>query len=195
MVANSSNLIITVKPANQRTLATPRRGSFSRNSQLSSGSQHTNNTNTSDENDHDDQDEVTDLTTGINLEDNSSLVVNQNGVLHLWNDCKRWVIQFAGEKISFTVYFMLIVHTQTMIGSFFFLNRLIYKKVFAIEQRIEIRVIKSIILIVVGADDIQTAFMYFFPAQRSSDDARYLNILWLIMHIPVYLIMYLTQLL
>lgn len=83
MVANSSNLIITVKPANQRTTMTPRRGSFSRNSQLSSGSQHTNNTNTSDENDHDDQDEVVDLTTGINLEDNNSLVVNQNGVLHL----------------------------------------------------------------------------------------------------------------
>lgn len=86
MVANSSNLIITVKPANQRTLATPRRGSFSRNSQLSSGSHqshHTNNTNTSDENDHEDQDEVVDLTTGIgNLEDNN-LVVNQNGVLHL----------------------------------------------------------------------------------------------------------------
>jgi len=31
MVANSSNLIVTVKPANQRTLM-PRRGSFSRNS-------------------------------------------------------------------------------------------------------------------------------------------------------------------
>lgn len=40
MVANSSNLIITVKPANQRTLSshTPRRGSFSRNSAMSSGS-------------------------------------------------------------------------------------------------------------------------------------------------------------
>lgn len=36
MVANSSNLIITVKPANERgTLAAPRRGSFSRTSQLS----------------------------------------------------------------------------------------------------------------------------------------------------------------
>ena len=33
MVDNSSNLIITVKPANQRTLATPRLGLFSRNSQ------------------------------------------------------------------------------------------------------------------------------------------------------------------
>ena len=39
MVANSSNLIVTVKPANQRTLM-PRRGSFSRNSgsHLSRGS-------------------------------------------------------------------------------------------------------------------------------------------------------------
>ena len=41
MVANSSNLIITVKPANQRAaMMAPRRGSFSRNSQLSSGSHH-----------------------------------------------------------------------------------------------------------------------------------------------------------
>ncbi len=41
MVANSSNLIITVKPANQRTTLTaggPRRGSFSRNSNVSHGS-------------------------------------------------------------------------------------------------------------------------------------------------------------
>lgn len=85
MVANSSNLIITVKPANQRTLAAPRRGSFSRNSQLSSGSQqshHTNNTNTSDENQDDDHDEVVDLTTGMNLEENS-LINQKNGVLHL----------------------------------------------------------------------------------------------------------------
>lgn len=37
MVANSSNLIITVKPANQRTLMA-RRGSFSRNSNMSHGS-------------------------------------------------------------------------------------------------------------------------------------------------------------
>lgn len=84
MVANSSNLIITVKPANQRTLATPRRGSFSRNSQLSSGSQqshNTNNTNTSDEIDHDDHDEVVDLT-GVTL-DESSLINQKDGVLHL----------------------------------------------------------------------------------------------------------------
>lgn len=70
MVANSSNLIITVKPANQRTLAAPRRGSFSRNSQVSSNSQqsqHTNHTNTSDEVEADDQDDddVVDLT-GMN---------------------------------------------------------------------------------------------------------------------------------
>jgi partitioning defective protein 6 len=86
MVANSSNLIITVKPANQRTLATPRRGSFSRNSQLSTGSQQsqqTTNSNT-EENDHEDQDEVVDLTTGIgNLDQENNLVVNQDGVLHL----------------------------------------------------------------------------------------------------------------
>ena len=37
MVANSSNLIVTVKPANQRTLM-PRRGSFSRNSGSHHGS-------------------------------------------------------------------------------------------------------------------------------------------------------------
>ena len=84
MVANSSNLIITVKPANQRTLAPPRRGSLSRTSQVSSGSQQsqqTNNTNTSDEIVDDDQDEVVDLT-GITLEENS-LMNQKDGVLHL----------------------------------------------------------------------------------------------------------------
>ncbi|KAK6622040.1 Partitioning defective protein 6 [Polyplax serrata] len=40
MVANSSNLIVTVKPANQRTtMAPPRRGSFSRTSQISNNSE------------------------------------------------------------------------------------------------------------------------------------------------------------
>lgn len=80
MVANSSNLIITVKPANQRTLA-PRRGSFSRNSQASRDSVHsqqTNNTNTSDENDQDEQDEVVDLTI-----DDKNLINQKDGVLHL----------------------------------------------------------------------------------------------------------------
>ncbi|SPP78697.1 partitioning defective protein 6 [Drosophila guanche] len=68
MVANSSNLIITVKPANQRTLTSTHRGSFSRNSQLSSGSHHTNHTNTSDEIEHDDQDDIVDLT-GVTLDE------------------------------------------------------------------------------------------------------------------------------
>lgn len=64
MVANSAKLIITVKPANQRTLAAPRRGSFSRNSQVSSGSQQsqTHSNPASEENDNDDaEDEVIDL--------------------------------------------------------------------------------------------------------------------------------------
>lgn len=81
MVANSSNLIITVKPANQRTLASPRRGSFSRNSQLSSGSQQTSNTNTSDENEQDDQDEIVDLT-GVTLDEHHPLST-KDSVLHL----------------------------------------------------------------------------------------------------------------
>uniref|UniRef100_A0A0K8TKQ3 Putative cell polarity protein par6 n=1 Tax=Tabanus bromius TaxID=304241 RepID=A0A0K8TKQ3_TABBR len=81
MVANSSNLIITVKPANQRAMASPRRGSFSRNSQLSSGSQQTSNTNTSDEIEGDDQDEILDLT-GVTLEDPHS-INSKDEVLHL----------------------------------------------------------------------------------------------------------------
>lgn len=40
MVANSSNLIVTVKPANQRTtIAPPRRESFSKTSQISNNSE------------------------------------------------------------------------------------------------------------------------------------------------------------
>lgn len=80
MVANSSNLIITVKPANQRTVAPVRRGSFSRNSQLSSSSQHSQTTAGSDP-DQFDQDEIVDLT-GVNLED-STLTTKDEGVLHL----------------------------------------------------------------------------------------------------------------
>lgn len=64
MVANSSNLIITVKPANQRTVGPVRRGSFSRNSQLSSGSQQSHTTGGSDPEDKYDQDEIVDLTGG-----------------------------------------------------------------------------------------------------------------------------------
>lgn len=70
MIANSSNLIITVKPANQRAaLAVPRRGSFSRNSQLSSGSQQSMQSAAtgSDE----DVDEIVDLT-GANLHDDAT---------------------------------------------------------------------------------------------------------------------------
>lgn len=71
MVANSHNLIVTVKPANQRTtMSAPRRGSLSRTSQLSSGSQQSTHSvattvNTSEE---DDQDEVVDLTAGLALQ-------------------------------------------------------------------------------------------------------------------------------
>lgn len=82
MVANSSNLIITVKPANQRTLAPPRRESFSRNSQLSGGSHQSQHTTGSDENDQDDQDEVVDLIEAVTLEE-SNLISQKDGVLHL----------------------------------------------------------------------------------------------------------------
>lgn len=114
MVANSSNLIITVKPANQRTLATPRRGSFSRNSQVSSGSQHsqhTNNTNTSDEIDQDDQDEVVDLTGTL---DDNSLINKKDGVLHLWNDSlKLFSFSFSfvsRHRHSFLLFFIFFIH-------------------------------------------------------------------------------------
>jgi partitioning defective protein 6 len=73
MVANSSNLIITVKPANQRTImsSAPRRGSFSRNSNMSQGSmlsRSSTQSNTNDSStgghdyDHDEEDEIRDLT-------------------------------------------------------------------------------------------------------------------------------------
>ena len=62
MVANSSNLIVTVKPANQRTLMGPRRGSFSRNSNMSSHSMLSNSTQSgTGSEDHDDEDEIRDL--------------------------------------------------------------------------------------------------------------------------------------
>jgi len=92
MVANSSNLIITVKPANQRTLAPPRRGSFSRTSQLSSGSHQSTHsaTTTGSDDDRYDQDEIVDLTGG-NLDDSASVHLTSgsgpadkdDGVLHL----------------------------------------------------------------------------------------------------------------
>jgi partitioning defective protein 6 len=61
MVANSSNLIVTVKPANQRTLA-PRRGSFSRNSNMSQASYLSKSSTQSISDDHDEEDEIRDLT-------------------------------------------------------------------------------------------------------------------------------------
>ncbi|XP_058801370.1 partitioning defective 6 homolog beta-like [Phymastichus coffea] len=76
MIANSSNLIITVKPANQRAaLSVPRRGSFSRNSQLSSGSQQSMQSAAtgSDE----DADEIVDLT-GVNLHDDATSSSHQS---------------------------------------------------------------------------------------------------------------------
>lgn len=87
MVANSAKLIITVKPANQRTLAAPRRGSYSRNSQVSSGSQQSQHTNpASDEIENDNQeddDEVLDLLENKSLDDSNSLINQKDGVLHL----------------------------------------------------------------------------------------------------------------
>jgi len=65
MVANSSNLIVTVKPANQRTLIS-NRGSFSRTSNLSHGSALSRGSSNAAESlgDHfDEEDEIRDLTT------------------------------------------------------------------------------------------------------------------------------------
>lgn len=87
MVANSAKLIITVKPANQRTLATTQRGSYFRNSQASSGSQQSQHTNpASDEVEHENQeddDEILDVFDNQSLDDTSNLLSQQDGVLHL----------------------------------------------------------------------------------------------------------------
>ncbi|KAA0201438.1 hypothetical protein HAZT_HAZT004455, partial [Hyalella azteca] len=96
MVANSSNLIITVKPANQHTLSQhPRRGSFSRNSGVSSaGSQlsrasHLSQSSQQNNSDDDayDVDEIKDLTQGMSLKgnvtQNSGDAKSDEGVLHL----------------------------------------------------------------------------------------------------------------
>jgi partitioning defective protein 6 len=69
MVANSSNLIVTVKPANQRTSMGPRRGSFSRNSNMSHQSLLSTSTRSHTESeDLEDEDEIRDLTTANSLE-------------------------------------------------------------------------------------------------------------------------------
>jgi len=64
MVANSSNLIVTVKPANQRTMMGPRRGSFSRNSGMSAASMLSSSTQsgTGSEEGQEDEDEIRDVT-------------------------------------------------------------------------------------------------------------------------------------
>jgi len=82
MVANSSNLIVTVKPSNQRTLMGPRRGSFSRNSNMSSHSMLSNSTQSgTGSEDHEDEDEIRDLTP---LEHHGSQYSNhKKPVLHL----------------------------------------------------------------------------------------------------------------
>lgn len=85
MVANSSNLIVTVKPANQRTLMNaPRRGSFSRNSNMSHGSMlsrsstQSNNSQGAHGDEHDDEDEIRDLTTNQELLGGSSTNYSAN---------------------------------------------------------------------------------------------------------------------
>lgn len=87
MVANSSNLIITVKPANQRTVAVGpvRRGSLGRSSQLSSGSHQSAATqhSTGSGDDQYDQDEIVDLTGGVHLEEQPPPAARDEGVLHL----------------------------------------------------------------------------------------------------------------
>lgn len=102
MVANSSNLIVTVKPANQRTImssAAPRRGSFSRNSNMSHGSMlsrsstqsNTNDSSTGGQDlDHDEEDEIRDLTSAAaagnhpeSLDSYGKLGQHKKPVLHL----------------------------------------------------------------------------------------------------------------
>lgn len=81
MVANSSNLIVTVKPANQRTLMGPRRGSFSRNSAMSSHSMLSSSTQSGTSDDHqeeDEQDEIVDHHHGSSFHSK-----NNKPVLHL----------------------------------------------------------------------------------------------------------------
>lgn len=70
MVANSSNLIVTVKPANQRTSMGPRRGSFSRTSNMSHQSLLSSSTRSHTESeDLEDEDEIRDLTNSNQLEE------------------------------------------------------------------------------------------------------------------------------
>ncbi|ODM95407.1 Partitioning defective protein 6 [Orchesella cincta] len=83
MIANSSNLIITVRPASYQFL-TPRRGSLTRTSQISAGSHLSASSQQSgSDDDRYDVDEIRDLT-GIQLEDNQvSSNPTTNDELHL----------------------------------------------------------------------------------------------------------------
>lgn len=71
MVANSSNLIVTIRPANQGSLTLPRRGSFGRSSQLSHGSQQSSQSIPSDE-DRYDEDEIRDHTGAVYNDDSDT---------------------------------------------------------------------------------------------------------------------------
>ncbi|CAG0913856.1 unnamed protein product [Notodromas monacha] len=84
MVANSSNLIITVRPANQSSLprSAHNRGSFSRASQLSSGSMASAQSVTPSDEDHFDQDEIRDLT-GVVLEESTGFHETVNPSEHV----------------------------------------------------------------------------------------------------------------
>ncbi len=90
MVANSSNLIITVKPANQRTLMTPRRGSFSRNSGVSSrgsllsrGSSQSGGNAQGGNPQEDEEDEIRDHSSAHNMDSSSAAASSRKQVLHL----------------------------------------------------------------------------------------------------------------
>lgn len=98
MVANSSNLIVTVKPANQRTImpsAAPRRGSFSRNSNMSAGSMlsrsSTQSTPSNQDFDHDEEDEIRDLTNQMSNHPEQSLS-SRGGSNKLANSHKKPVL-------------------------------------------------------------------------------------------------------
>ncbi len=81
MVANSSNLIITIRPANQRNIPlTATRGSYYRSSQLSQGSSHNSALSASD----DDEDEIRDhLALNNNNSSGKSDVINDNDIVTL----------------------------------------------------------------------------------------------------------------
>jgi partitioning defective protein 6 len=81
MVANSWNLIVTVKPANQRTLSQPVRGTPDRTSQLSCGSHGTGGGRDSDDQDDKfDNDEIVDLT-GLDLDETTSILPSSNNLV------------------------------------------------------------------------------------------------------------------